>query len=51
MYALIGLIAGTIIGWIINKVRIKIARKNMVYIPESDCWVKKEWIEQDGEKE
>lgn len=48
MYAVIGLIVGTIIGEIINAVRKKMARKNMVYIPESGCWIPKET---DGEQE
>ena len=49
MYVLIGLIIGTAISYIINRIRKKINRNKMADIPLSGCWITKD--DEDGEQE
>lgn len=42
MYGLIGFIVGCLLHWlVVEPIKTKIARKNMIYIPESRCWIPK----------
>ena len=44
MYALIGLLVGVLLSFVVNKMKVIRARKHMEYIPESKCWIPKESV-------
>lgn len=47
MYGIIGFIIGCLIYWfIIEPIKIKKAKKDMVYFSESNCWVPKDEVKE-----